>query len=72
APSAHPAFIATVFDVVAAAEIIIAHGGFPSFQSATQRGTLQLKISILLINILPGNNCLVRKRRIPCGANGCE
>src|SRR6185437_12146958 len=58
--------VATVLDVIAATEIIVTHGAFPSFQLAApgcrHRSNLRKrKISIPLINNPPGKNCLARK-----------
>src|SRR5205085_4576940 len=66
AATAHAAaaVVATVFDIVAAAKIIVTHGGFPLIAVAGRRicGNLtphRRKISVPLINSPPGKHCLV-------------
>ncbi|WP_274104319.1 hypothetical protein, partial [Bradyrhizobium sp. WBAH30] len=63
-------FVATILDVVAAAEVIVAHGGLSSgvpdlsFDGARKResSTRHIrKISVAFINIVAGKNCLVRQ-----------
>ena len=57
-----PTVMAAMLDIVAAAEVIITHGGFspiPASRRRTRRTlTRQSRISIPLINNLPGNYCL--------------
>src|SRR6202011_311737 len=79
ATTAHSAAIiaATVFDVVAAAEVIVTHGGFslnsissisPRRQRIRRAPTRHSrKISNPLINSPPGKNCLVRRARVLVG-----
>ena len=64
AATAHSAaaIVATVLDIVAAAEIIVTHGGFSSSRLMCICGyptRHRRKISIPLINNPPGKNCLV-------------
>src|SRR4029453_8193611 len=57
------AIVATVVNVVAAAEIIVTHGGVSSSPAVLPEYPTQQsrKISIPLINNPPGKNCLVRR-----------
>ena len=60
------AVVATVIDIVAAAEIIVTHGGFSLIPAGWRRirrypTRQRRKISIPLINNPPGKYCLVRR-----------